>query len=286
MLTRLSRTRPLTRFVLSRLSQHVLMIFAFFILDLQSCATCCADGPDRYVPFDVMTAIQGATGVFDSPAFKKLPNGQPIEIEVACWTRTSETAPVRQCDAGHKATKGGVTKTYEHLHMVDRDGNPVNFPVWIIKDGAWVEWTKSKSETVWEAFFNRRYGANNLCMLGGCDFSHNCHSFSTGRLDHWVQNIGPILAAEYKSPNSVDPSPQTHIETKIFTLEAMSNGNFQHSICYHTHNTLPSGKIQLITVEKFCESQRCYAAWPINSPMSPPGPGGTDWNHGVFWKKK
>ncbi len=284
MLFRLSK--PLIDCGLSRPSQNVLMIFAFFILELLRYSTCGAGGPDRYVPFDVMTGIQGATGVFDSPAFKRLPNGEPVEIEVACWTRLSETVPVRQCDAGHNATKGGVTKTYEHFHMVERNGNPVNFPVWIFKGGAWVEWTKAKSETVWEAFFKRRYGVNNACMQGEADLSHNCHSFSTGRTDHWVNNIGPILSVEYKSPDNVDPSPQTHIETDIFALEAMSNGNFEHSICYDSHQTLPSGNIRLNTIEKFCESQLCYTVWSINSPLSPPGPGGNDWNHGVFWKMK
>ena len=242
-----------------------------------------ADPPNGWLQ---LTVQKITTGLDTEPvaAYKLDPaGGPPVLLVGSAWTQLGNTPPA-PCSDGHVASRAGVVKTYEHSHnaFIYTTNIPIGFPVKITSGLALVDYTEAQCYNAWVAYYTKRYG-NNFACEGHADFSHNCHSFSTDRTDHWVNNVAPILSVEYKTPDPAD-----HSHTKTFMLNKGSNGNYGHSLKYDHEVPAPCGGMFLFTKEKNRESQLVRTCFFITSPLSPPGPGvgGDDWRRGDFWTLK
>ncbi len=174
---------------------------------------------------------------------------------VKLWKRIGNTA-APPCNNGDHTVPDGTDvsgfpkfKTYEHSHQLkDVDGTEIKFPVYIAAGSGYVSYSQAECEEAWVVFYADKYGNGYVPVGGsgsGADFAFNCHSHSTGRTDHVVRELGPILSALYK-----DPSPYPHRNAKIIPLEKDGELFWGHSLKFSAIlNELPSGNYTLETKE-------------------------------------
>ena len=182
----------------------------------------------------------------------QLYNAQGIALTSEAWLYNPQTG-VPHCNGNHKTVDQNA---FQHSHT-----SHWSLPAFT---AAGAEVTKEMIAAYWKKFFDDRYGVNQYTQEGEPNLTHNCHSYALGTTSYWNDLSPSFLVDGYDQTLS-------HQEALYYGLQNANYGNYVHSLKKESSSEIGSGVVEIVTKEKFRESQIFVKTWTAHSDDDPPG---------------